>query len=287
MSHATFCRSRGDEAFPCCLDCGSAYSVTSFRAANVMFGATLFWREAAAKRLVITVVQTSESNSVVPSRCPASQRHHVATSRSPRMLTFLTQVPAITNSNLQSLFPTSPRRHVTPSLPQKCRLFFCKSLQSSFSPSQPLAFTIFTLKKSAPGSHTQLSTLNQKFQSTFHHQRPVFTTCLHFFTYSRAPFRFPVTPTFPFPKNTSVYIKTHCPSLSSALFVPSAVDLQIDRDRPQIVDHQEQSTSDRFLKLQSVPPSRGPRFSVLSVPPWSLFLDKPHHRPPAFVEGEF
>lgn len=194
MSHATFCRSRGDEAFPCCLDCGSAYSVTSFRAANVMFGATLFWREAAAKRLVITVVQTSESNSVVPSRCPASQRHHVATSRSPRMLTFLTQVPAITNSNLQSLFPTSPRRHVTPSLPQKCRLFFCKSLQSSFSPSQPLAFTIFTLKKSAPGSHTQLSTLNQKFQSTFHHQRPVFTTCLHFFTYSHTPFRTSASP---------------------------------------------------------------------------------------------
>ena len=47
--------------------------------------------------------------------------------------------------------------------------------------------------------------LDPKFQSTFHHRRPVFTTCLHFFTYSHAPFRSAV----PAPKNTSVYTKTH------------------------------------------------------------------------------
>jgi hypothetical protein len=42
------------------------------------------------------------------------------------MSTFPSQVTAITNSNLQSLFPTSlrhPACGITPSLPQKCRLF--------------------------------------------------------------------------------------------------------------------------------------------------------------------
>jgi hypothetical protein len=73
----------------------------------------------------------------------------------------------------------------------------------TFFTMQVLAFTIFTPKKP--------STLNPqpKFQSTFHHQSPVFTTCLHFFTYSHTAFRFPVIPASPFTKNTSVYIKTH------------------------------------------------------------------------------
>jgi hypothetical protein len=65
----------------------------------------------------------------------------------------------------------------------------------TFFTMQVLAFTIFTPKKP--------STLNPqpKFQSTFHHQRPVFTTCLHFFTYSHAAFRSPATPASPFIKN--------------------------------------------------------------------------------------
>ena len=72
-----------DRNWECKRDCGSAYSMTSFRAASVMFGAALSW-------------QDWESNSVVPSRCPTSLRQHVTKSLPLRMSIFLSQVPAFT-----------------------------------------------------------------------------------------------------------------------------------------------------------------------------------------------
>ena len=71
----------------------------------------------------------------IPGFFPTSLRHHVAMSLSPRMSTFPSQVPAIINSNDQiaceDFRPNACAHRHARTL--NCRLFFCKSLQSSFS----------------------------------------------------------------------------------------------------------------------------------------------------------
>ena len=93
----------------------------------------------------------------IPGFFPTSLRHHVATSLSLRMLTFPSQVPAIINSNDQiaceDFRPNACAHRHARTL--NCRLFFCKSLQSSFSLSHHGSRPLFAQRTSLAGQRTR------------------------------------------------------------------------------------------------------------------------------------
>ena len=216
MSHAVFTnwRNRREEAFPFCSLCGSPFrlptspcrhvttslplrmftfpsqvldltfltlcfcSVTSFRAANVLIGATISRRAWKSN----SVVPFSQSTNMHQTRDTTIREANV-----PHRETNLWRDGTSNRGCLHSIdfsfCPLStPRGSVVKAALQENTAVYIKTHCRSVP---------------FPVSHLdQASTLNPQpnHHSTFHHQRPVFTTCLHFFTYSHTPFRTSASP---------------------------------------------------------------------------------------------